>query len=133
MTENFQNPFAFTVLKATDEQQLKRFFGKTYDKMIETETTYKLKTDGKKVLVTKNCVNCKFIKTADEFKEANDKAIERCRRLGGFATNANMQTKSVLSLTEGDNMKTPCRNCKLRSPATAYARNTNDTKKNLRK
>ena len=35
MTENFQNPFAFTVLKATDEQQLKRFFGKTYDKMIE--------------------------------------------------------------------------------------------------
>lgn len=82
MTENFQNPFAFTVLKATDEQQLKRFFGKTYDKMIETETTYKLKTDGKKVLVTKNCVNCKFIKTADEFKEANDRAIERCRRLG---------------------------------------------------
>ena len=36
----------------TDEQQLKRFFGETYDKMIETETTYKLKTDGKKVLAT---------------------------------------------------------------------------------
>ena len=34
------------------------------------------------VLMTKNCVNCKFIKTADEFKEANDKAIERCRQLG---------------------------------------------------
>ena len=40
------------LFNTTDEQQLKRFFGETYDKMIETETTYKLKTDGKKVLAT---------------------------------------------------------------------------------
>lgn len=41
-----------TLLNTTDKQQLRRFFGETYDKMIETETIYKLKTDGKKVLAT---------------------------------------------------------------------------------
>ena len=40
------------LFNTTDEQQLKKFFGETYDKMVETETTYKLKTDGKKVLAT---------------------------------------------------------------------------------
>ena len=41
-----------TLLNTTDKQQLRRFFGETYDKMIETETIYKLKADGKKVLAT---------------------------------------------------------------------------------
>ena len=41
-----------TLLNTTDEQQLKRFFGETYDKVVETKTTYKLKTDGKKVIAT---------------------------------------------------------------------------------
>ncbi len=41
-----------TLLNTTDEQQLRRFFGETYNKMVETETTYKLKTDGKKALAT---------------------------------------------------------------------------------
>ena len=40
------------LFNTTDEQQLKKFFGETYDKMVETETTYKLKADGKKVLAT---------------------------------------------------------------------------------
>lgn len=40
------------LFNTTDEQQLRKFFGETYDKMVETETTYKLKADGKKVLAT---------------------------------------------------------------------------------
>ena len=40
------------LFNTTDEQQLKKFFRETYDKMVETETTYKLKADGKKVLAT---------------------------------------------------------------------------------
>ena len=40
------------LFNTTDEQQLKKFFGETYDKMVETETIYKLKADGKKVLAT---------------------------------------------------------------------------------
>lgn len=33
-------------------------------------------------LTVKDCTNCKFRKTTEEFKEANDRAIDRCRRLG---------------------------------------------------
>lgn len=35
-----------------------------------------------KILTIKDCSNCKFAKTQKEFAEANDKAIDRCRKLG---------------------------------------------------
>ena len=40
------------LFNTTDECQLKRFFGEAYNRVVETESTYKLKADGKKILAT---------------------------------------------------------------------------------
>lgn len=52
-----------------------------------------------KALTVKDCVGCKFMKTIKEFVESNDKAVERCRKLG-LCDKCEYSNKKCLKSTE---------------------------------